>query len=243
MRAARRWGGMPVFVVVLLAGLLLYVVASPLGEIEERVLAPGFVVSRIGGHLLLTAVSTVAVLVIGIPLGILLTRPRARRLTPGAIAVANIGQATPSIGVLVVLALLFGIGPGIAIVALVIYSLLPVLRNTMVGLQQVDDSVIEAGLGMGLSRRAVLLDIELPLAVPVILAGVRTALILNVGTAALATFVNGGGLGDIINTGIVLDRTPVLVVGSVLTAAVALLVDWGAGIAEEALSPQGLRAG
>ena len=110
----------------------------------------------------------------------------------------------------------------------------------MVGLDQVDDKLIEAGRGMGLTTRSVLLRIELPLAVPVILAGIRTALILTVGTMVLATFINAGGLGDIINGGIVNNRTPILLTGAVLTAGLALLIDWLAGIAQEVLRPRGL---
>jgi osmoprotectant transport system permease protein len=163
-----------------------------------------------------------------------------RRVTPGIVSVASLGQAIPSIGVLVLFALVFGIGFRYAVLGLVVYAFLPVLLNTMVGLRQVDSSVIEAGRGMGMTKMAVLFRIELPLAVPIILAGVRTALIIVVGTAALATFINAGGMGDLINNGIKLRRTPVLLTGAVLTAVLALGVDWVAGIAEDVLRPKGL---
>ena len=101
-------------------------------------------------------------------------------------------------------------------------------------------TLIDAGRGMGMSRREVLFTIELPLAVPVMLAGIRVALILNVGTATLAAFTNAGGLGTIISAGISLDRTPVLIVGSALTVALALAVDWLAGLAERFLRPRGI---
>jgi osmoprotectant transport system permease protein len=133
-----------------------------------------------------------------------------------------------------------GVGFNEAIIALVVYSVLPVLRNTMVGLQQVDYSLVEAGRGMGMTRLGVLMRIELPLAVPVILAGVRTALVINVGTATLATFVDGGGLGELINNGLRLSRQPVVLTGGVLTAVLALFIDWLAGITEEVLRPRGL---
>jgi osmoprotectant transport system permease protein len=125
-------------------------------------------------------------------------------------------------------------------VALVAYSVLPVLRNTMVGLQQVDRTLIEAARGMGMSKLRVLLRIELPLAVPVILAGVRTALVINVGTATLATFVNAGGLGNVISGGLSTSRDTVIITGAILTATLALLVDWVGGIAEDVLRPKGL---
>src|SRR5690606_6369599 len=117
---------------------------------------------------------------------------------------------------------------------------LSVLRNTMVGITSVDPFLIDAARGMGLTKTAVLFTVELPLSIPVMLAGIRVALILNVGSAALATYTNAGGLGTLIETGIVLGRMPVLVTGSVLTAALALTLDWLAGIAERVLRPRGL---
>jgi len=185
------------------------------------------------------AASTLAVIVVAVPLGILLTRPGLRRLSGPVLALANVGQAVPSIGVLVLLAVTVGIGFQKALIALLLYSLLPVLRNTMVGLDRVDRSLIDAGRGMGLSKTVVLFRIELPLAVPVMLAGIRLALILNVGTATLATFTNAGGLGTLIDTGVTLSRIPILLTGSVLTAVLALTVDWLAGLAERILRPRG----
>jgi osmoprotectant transport system permease protein len=188
----------------------------------------------------LVLASTVLTVAIGVPLGVLLTRPGAGKAGALVLAAANAGQAVPSVGVLVVLAMLFGVGFWMAVVALVVYALLPVLRNTMVGIRQVDPALIDAGRGMGMSRREVLYTIELPLAVPVMLAGIRVALILNVGVATLATFTNAGGLGDVISSGISLDRMPVLIVGSTLTIALALTVDWIAGLAERILRPRGI---
>jgi osmoprotectant transport system permease protein len=127
-----------------------------------------------------------------------------------------------------------------AVVALVLYALLPILRNTIVGLQQVDPFVVDAARGMGMGPKRVLWSVELPLAVPVMLAGIRVALILNVGVATLATYTNAGGLGDLIEGGIATYRMPILSVGCVLTIALALLVDWLAGIAERTLSPKGI---
>jgi osmoprotectant transport system permease protein len=127
-----------------------------------------------------------------------------------------------------------------AVVALVVNATPPVLRNTMVGIRHVDRAVVDAGRGMGMSARQVLLGIELPLAVPVMLAGIRVALILNVGVATLATYTNAGGLGSLIESGIVFNRMPVLVAGSVLVVALALLVDWIAGLVEHVFRPRGL---
>jgi osmoprotectant transport system permease protein len=232
--------GLPIALVVVCAVVLLWVANQDLGSIERRVLAPEKIATAFVQHLTLTFVSTFFVILIAVPTGIALTRPSARPIVGPVIGLANIGQAIPSVGVLVILALVWTIGFWPAIVALVAYSILPVLRNTMVGLQQVDQSTIEAARGMGMTKRAVLQKIELPLAVPVILAGVRTALVINVGTATLGTFVNAGGLGDIINGGLVSNRQTVVLVGSVLSASLALFIDHLAGIAETRLSPKGM---
>ncbi len=232
---------LPALLVVAGAALYLYVRSQQLDSIEARSLNTERLTESLLRHIQLTLVSTVLVVLIAVPVGVLLTRPRARRVRPVLLTLANIGQAVPTIGVLALLAVAFlFLGFRAAVVGLVAYAVLPVVRNTMVGLQQVDESVLEAGRGMGLSTRQVLLRIEMPLAVPIILAGVRTALIINVGTATLATFINGGGLGDIIVAGLSTNRVLVQVVGAGLTSLLALLVDYLAGLAEDLLRPKGL---
>ncbi len=244
----RRWRGAsiagilttPALLILACGALLLYLSRQHLDDIEVRSINREVISQRLFEHIELVAVSTVAVIVFAVPLGVLLTRPRLRRLSGPILALANIGQAIPSIGVLVLLAVTVGIGFQKALIALLLYSLLPVLRNTMVGLDRVDRSLIDAGRGMGLTKTVVLFRVELPLAVPVMLAGIRLALILNVGTATLATFTNAGGLGTLIDTGVTLNRIPILLTGSVLTAVLALTVDWLAGLAERILRPRGL---
>lgn len=211
-------------------------------------------------QLTITALSTIGVLIIAIPLGIGLTRPGGKRFAGPTLAIANAGQAVPAYGLLVLaLAVLGGVfgrandnvlqntlgewlGPGlvITVIALILFAILPVLRNTMVGLQQVDRDVIEAGLGMGMTRREVLWRIEMPLAVPVMLAGVRTALVINVGMATLAFLIGGGGLGVTIRSGIQLSQNVVVLTGGVLTALLALSIDWLGGVAERLLRPKGI---
>jgi osmoprotectant transport system permease protein len=230
----------PAVLLAVLVVLALYVSSKSLDSIEERRLTLEFILPAVVQHVTLTLVSTAFVLVLAVPIGILLTRPFARRVVAPAVAVFNVGQAVPSIGLLVLLAIVWGIGFWPAVVALVAYSALPVLRNTVVGLQQVDPAVIESGRGMGMSRTRVLTRIELPLAVPVILTGLRTALVINVGTAALAALTNAGGLGTIIITGLVQNRPIVTVVGSVLTAVLALFIDYLGRVAEDVLRPKGL---
>ena len=229
-------------VVVLLAivGLWSYLAFGDLSETERTTLAPATLWDYTVEHLQLTVVAAAIVLVIAIPLGILLSRRPFRRLSGPVMVVANIGQAAPAIGLIVLLAFIVGFGFTAAVIALVAYAVLPVLRNTMVGLQQVDQRLVEAGRGMGMSAAAVLFRVELPLAVPVMLAGIRTALVLLVGTATLATFINGGGLGILITTGVNLNLTKVLVVGSLLVALLAIVVDWLGRVVEHVARPKGL---
>ncbi len=232
----------PVLLGLVLLALYEYVHHHRLDRFESRTLNYAFIKARTIEHLELTGWTTLFVLLIAIPLGILLTRRFARPVVAPALAIANIGQAVPSIGVLILLFLAFtDVGARkIAIIAFVVYAILPVLRNTMVGLEQVDGAVIESARGMGMTRLAVLTRIELPLAVPVILAGVRTALVISVGTVSLATFIGAGGLGEIIESGITSYRNITLLTGAVLVAVLALAVDWVASIAEDLLKPRGL---
>lgn len=209
-------------------------------SVEGRSLAWGQILQLTGQHILLSVVTTVIVLVLAIPLGILLTRRRTRRLAPLVVGIANIGQAAPAIGLIVLAALLFNIGFWPAVGAVSLYGLLPSLRNTIVGLEQVDQRLVEAGRGMGMSAPAVLFRVELPLAVPVIVAGARLALVLVVGTMALAGFVGAGGLGLLITTGIKLSRISVLISGALLVAALALIIDWIGRVVEEFARPKGI---
>ena len=237
------WRGLLVQPVLVLAGVLAFVVwrsTADLSDTEQRQLGWAALSRSVLEHLQLTVVAAVVVLAIGIPVGVLLTRGPLRRAAPVVLAVANTGQATPAIGLFVLLATWLGFGFRSAVVALVAYTVLPVLRNTMVGLQGVDRRLVEAGRGMGMSAVAVLRRVELPLAVPVILAGVRTALVLLVGTATLATFISGGGLGLLITTGINLSLNSLLISGAVLVALLALAIDWAGRVVEHVARPKGL---
>jgi osmoprotectant transport system permease protein len=230
----------PIVCLIILAGLYFYIQSKTLDSIEQRTVNRQYIQDRVIEHVKLTALASLLIVAISVPLGVMLTRRRARAATPIVLALANIGQATPAIGLLVLLTIATQPGFKTAMIGLVAYSVLPVLRNTVVGIQQVDRSLVDAGRGMGMTGRAVLARIELPLAVPVILAGIRTALVLSVGVATLATFVNAGGLGDIINNGIKLQRTPVLLTGSLLAVVLALAFDWLGGLIEDLLRPRGL---
>ncbi|MFD7664466.1 ABC transporter permease [Streptomyces sp. NPDC059788] len=233
----------PAVLAAVLLATWLWFRGAPLDSIAHQAVDGGKVWLALRQHIQLTAVSTFFVLLIALPLGIALTRARLRRASPFAVAVANLGQAVPALGLLVLLVIWLGIGPEAAVIGMVIYAVLPVLANTIAGLKAIDPTLTEAARGIGMSAAGVLGKVELPLAVPLILAGVRNALVLNVGTATLATFGGGGGLGDLISAGIITQRMPVLVLGSVLTVVLALLVDWLASLVELLLRPRGLEVG
>lgn len=232
--------GIPALVAITLGGWIWWRATAELDAIESRQLAWGTIADLTWEHVQLTLVTTVFVLAASIPLGILLTRPKFNRAAPLVVGIGNIGQAAPAIGLVVLFAIWLDFGFWTAVLAFTLYGILPVLRNTIVGLQGVDRTLIEAGRGMGMSGMGVLLRIELPLAVPVIMAGVRTALVLVVGVASFATFINAGGLGALIQTGITLFRTSVLVSGGLLIAVLALLVDWVGRVLETIARPKGL---
>jgi osmoprotectant transport system permease protein len=240
-RTLARYLTMPLLLAAVCVGLYLWLGTLDLDSIEQRSINREVIFRSLIRHLEITAVATLIVVALAVAAGVILTRPAFRKVSPYITAVASTGQAIPSIGVLILIAILLGeFGFKVAVLALVLYAFLPVMSNTMVGIRQVDRPTIEAARGMGMTKTAVLFRIELPLAIPIMLAGIRTALIIVVGTAALATFINAGGMGDIINTGIKTSREPILITGSVLTAVLALGVDYLAGIAEDVLKPKGL---
>jgi osmoprotectant transport system permease protein len=230
----------PVSIVVVLLVTWLVVSNSALDSIEARTLNAEYIRTNVLQHLYLSVTAGVIVLVVAVALGIALTRGFGKRIAPQVLALVGIGQAIPAIGLIVLLTILFGIGVRIALIGLIVTTLLPVLRNVVAGLEGVDPALVEAARGMGLRPRQVLTTVELPLAVPVVLAGFRTSLVLSVGVATLATFVNAGGLGDMIVNGIKLQRTPVLITGCVLVCSIAFLLDWLCGLLEMWLRPRGL---
>lgn len=231
---------LPIMVVVLFVGFVIWRQTADLDSIEESALAWGAILAQMREHVVITLVSSAIVVLVAVPLGILLTRGRARAIAPAVVAVANAGQAAPSIGLIVLLAIWLGFGFWTAVLGLVVYGLLPVLRNTITGLQGVDPTLVEAGRGIGMSATQVLLRVELPLALPVIMAGIRTALVLVVGTAALVTFIGAGGLGDSLTSGINLFRFPVIVASALLIALLALLIEWVGRVLELVLRPKGI---
>jgi osmoprotectant transport system permease protein len=203
---------------------------------DGEILNAQFLTDRLVRHLQLVGVSFAVVVALGVPVGIAMAKS-GRFVQVPVFLVANLGQAVPSVGILVLFYAFFGLGLFPTLLALIVYALLPVLRNTLVGLQGVDPAAVEAARGMGMTAWQSLLRVELPLASPVIFAGLRTALVLIVGTATLGNFVGGGGLGDVIAAGInQSDR--IVFVGAVMVATLALLADWALSLVERVVVPR-----
>lgn len=235
-----RWVVQPLICVVGVAVIFIYVNTASLTNVESRTMNNSSLVDMFEQHVLLTVISAVIVIIIAVPLGVALTRGPMRRYTSAVMAVAGFGQAAPAVGLIVLAALFFGFGIWPCIGALVVYGILPVLANVVAGIDGVDPRLVEAGRGMGMSGPAVLVRVELAIAIPVIMAGVRTALVLMVGTAALAGFVGAGGLGKIITVGVTLSLDRNLIIGGILIALLALFIDWLARVIEILATPKGL---
>jgi osmoprotectant transport system permease protein len=219
---------------------VLYLATADLDPIVRHAVRPGAVLRQTMDHLKISLLIALLVVVIAVPFGVLVTRRRMHWVAPGVLTVANMGQAAPSVGLLAIVGI-YAIGLWAVVGILTAYSVLPVLRNTIVGLQQVDAGVKDAARGMGMSPAGVLFRVELPLAIPVIGAGARTALVLAVATVAFGDYLGAGGLGGMVFGSIKLGRHEVLVLASILIAILAVLVDWAGGLLQRALTPHGIR--
>lgn len=230
----------PIFAIILgLVGAAVWFY-SDLDSTTMAILAPEKIQRQLAETLILGFSSSLLVVLVAIPLGVLVTRKGWPRLKSFLVNTLGLGQALPAYGLIVIFFSFMGAGITTVILALATFSLLPVLRNTIVGLEQVDKAVIDAGRGMGYTPRQILLRIELPLSVEVIIAGIRTAIVINVGMSALAFLVGGGGLGETINSGLKLDRAPAILIGAVLVAILALTFDFLSALAMKYLKPKGL---
>ena len=184
-------------------------------------------------HLFLTTVSTGIAIAVGVPLGIWITRNAMFRRT--VLGAAGVVQTVPSLALLAFLLPFMGIGVRPAIVALTLYALLPIVRNTYTGIDGVSPPVVEAAKGVGFTDFQRLRLIEMPLALPVIVAGIRTATVICVGIATLSAFIGAGGLGDFINRGLALNNSRLILLGAIPAAILALLLDSLIGIIEKLL--------
>src|SRR5437867_1039982 len=177
-------------------------------------------------HVLIVAISTMVAVAIGVPLGVFASRRP--RLSAPIVGIANVVQTVPSLamfGFLLPMPLLGGVGPRAALVVLILYGLLPIVRTTIAGLRSIDAAIVEAGTAMGMTPRELLTQVELPLALPSIVAGVRVAAVVGVGSATIAAAIGAGGLGEYIYRGLSMVDTTVILAGAIPAAALALVVD------------------
>ena len=191
-------------------------------------------------HLVLVGISGSLAIVSGVGLGIWLSRPSMARWAEGTIQAVNMATSIPTLGKLALMMSLLGIGALPAIVGLWIATLLPIIRNTYEGIRAVPREMLDAANGMGMGPREILYRVELPNALFVMLAGVRTAMAVNVGTAPIAFLIGGGGLGELIFTGIDLQEPAMMLAGAIPTALLAVVVDFFFGQAQYWLVPRGV---
>jgi len=191
-------------------------------------------------HLYLVLVSGGIAVLVGVPLGVLLSRPGILPVADTFMQAINVGATVPTLAIIALAMTLFGIGATTAMIGLFFVTLLPIVRNTFTGITGVSKVLKEAATGQGLTKAEILWFVELPNALFVIFAGVRTAMAINVGSAPLAFLISGGGLGEFIFTGIDLSRELMLITGALLVALIAILVDFILGQLQYWLVPRGV---
>ncbi|EMS9028184.1 ABC transporter permease [Listeria monocytogenes] len=195
-----------------------------------------YVMEEFWRHFLMSAYGVIFATIIAIPLGVYIARKK--RLAGWVIQIANIIQTIPALAMLAVLMLIMGLGTNTVVLSLFLYSLLPILKNTYTGIRNVDGALLESGKAMGMTKWQVLRLIEMPLALSVIMAGIRNALVIAIGVAAIGTFVGAGGLGDIIVRGTnATNGTAIILAGAIPTAVMAILADVLLGWVERTLNP------
>jgi osmoprotectant transport system permease protein len=200
-------------------------------------------------HLWLVFIAIIAAVILGVGLGIYITGKGKEHVADSVLYLAEIMMTIPSLALFGLLMLLLGsiglkaIGFLPAVIALILYGQLPILRNTYTAIKAVDPAMIEAGRGMGMTERQILLKIELPLAVPIIMAGVRNSVVLLIGIATIAAFIGAGGLGAPIFRGIRNARMDLILIGGIAVSILALLVDGLMALVERRITPRGLKAG
>ncbi|MEH6972889.1 ABC transporter permease [Bacillus sp. JJ675] len=196
----------------------------------------GYVLQEFFRHFLMSAYGVLFAAIVGIPAGILIARYR--KISGWVFAITNVIQTIPALAMLAVLMLVMGLGANTVILSLFLYSLLPIIRNTYTGIVSIEHAYLESGKAMGMTKLQVLRMVELPLAMSVIMAGLRTALVIAIGITAIGTFVGAGGLGDIIVRGSnATNGTAIILAGAIPTALMAVIADLLMGWVERVLSP------
>jgi osmoprotectant transport system permease protein len=230
-----------VFLLAILIGVTVWV--TSLGKVGiYSTFTYGDLFYNAWAHLEMVLTAVCIATAIGVPLGILVTRPGLHKLATPVIAGASVAQTIPSLAVIAIMAPILGFGLRSAIVALVIYGILPIIRNAYASIKNIDPAVVEAAKGMGLNRLQIARRIELPLARPVIMAGIRISTVITVGTAELAVLVGGAGLGKITLTGVFAREVLIILQGAAPTAAMAITLGFLLECMEKWMTPHGLRA-
>ena len=201
----------------------------------------GTVIAFTAQHLELVLTSSIYIISAGLLMGVLVTREGFRDLLPLVNNVVNGGQTVPTLAIVAIMAPIIGLGFMPALVALVAYGLLPVVRNTIAGIESVSFTVIDSARGMGMTSRQILLRIEMPIASRIIMAGIRTSMVINIGTATLGAFVGSGGLGTPIASGLSMTVDAFILLGAIPAALLAILTDYVLGRLETVLTPRGLQ--
>lgn len=187
-------------------------------------------------HMKLVGISLAIAIMVALPIGIMLTRPKFKRFLPRIMGVLNISQGIPSLAVVAIFLPLMGIGTFPSIMALSLYALLPIARNAIAGIEAIDENIIESARGMGMPALKVFWKIEMPLALPVIMSGIQTAAVVTVGTATIADLIGGGGLGRLIFTGLSFFEPELIFLGSALAAIIAIIIDQLLGLINKLLT-------
>jgi len=192
-----------------------------------------------GEHMKITGVAVFLAILVGVPLGIYITKNK--KVSNVVLNTANVFQTLPSLALFGLIIPIMGIGFKPAIFVLFLYALLPIIKNTYIGINSIEPSIIEAGKGMGMTKTQILTMVEVPLALPIIMGGIRISTVINIGTATIAALIGAGGLGDFIFKGISMGNNNMILAGAVPTALLAMSVDFILGVVENKLTPQGLK--
>lgn len=227
---------LPCAIIMIAVAYGYYVLHYPQDSIVANYLSVPFILKMVQQHFYLISVSASLAIATSVPLGIILSRPAMKPIQSFVVGIVNTGQTIPSLAVIALFVGILGIGAKTAIFALWVYSLLPILNNTIAGMTGVPRSVIDSAKGMGMTKMRRLFLVELPMAMPVIMAGIRTAVVINVATAVIAAYVGAGGLGDIIIAGKNINRWQILLLGAGYASMLALLLDHLLGLAERKLT-------
>lgn len=197
------------------------------------------VIDRTGEHISLSFTAVGLAALVGIPLAFLVLGNRTA--TNMVTSLANIIQTIPSLALFAFAMPFFGIGTKPAIFALFLYALLPIIKNSLLGMQNVNPAMVKAARGMGMTRAQVMFKVEIPLAIPTMMGGVRIAAVTGIGIATIATLIGAGGLGSFIYQGLGMSNQPMILTGAIFSALLALLVDFILSLVENLLTPEGLK--